>query len=116
MPIITPNTSLFHQIGEHLRRIIALADDTIDPEPCIMTAVENARPALAEYTKLRDAEWATRDIRINITDDIMDLLSKNEDVRSRHYKGMGITEFEKLSDTELVETYKYVVMRCFRQR
>lgn len=116
MPVITPNTSLFHQLGEHLRRIISLADDTIDPDPCIMMAVNNARPALAEYIPIRDAEWDTRNIRLNMVEDIMDLLSKNTDVQYKHYRGNGPDHFEKMSDTELVEAYKYVVMRCFRQR
>ena len=116
MPVITPNTSLFHQIGEHLRRIVSLADDTIDPDPCIMMAVEAARPALAAYTTVRDVEWDTRDIRLHMVEDIMDLLSKNEDVRSKYYRGNGPDHFEKMSDSELVEAYKHVVMRCFRQR
>lgn len=116
MPIITPSTPLFHQIGEHLRRIVWLADDTIDPDPCIMLAVNNARPSLTAYIEARDVEVDTSNIRLHMVEDIMDLLSKNPDVQSNWYRGNGPDHFEKMSEAELVETYKNVVIRCFRQR
>lgn len=67
-------------------------------------------------------------IRESILDDIMHLLSKNRDVHIQFYAKqqgkkprlddplMEREDFSKLSDTDLVEGYKYVVMRCFRQR
>lgn len=47
--VITPSTPLFHKLGEHLHRLVNLADDTIDLDSCIGMAVDAARSALADY-------------------------------------------------------------------
>ena len=104
--VITPNTPLFHKLGECLRRFVSLADDTEDLDWGLGQVVKAAREPLAEYEKVRDIEFDTRNIRLNIVEDIMDLLDKNQDVRQRFYKGMGPDHFEKFPDGELVEMYK----------
>jgi hypothetical protein len=62
-------------------------------------------------------------MRDYILDDIMALLSNNEDVQRRYYVAatkprrlMTREDFDKFPDNELVEAYKEVVIRCFRQR
>ena len=68
-------------------------------------------------------------MRDYMLDDIMALLDNNRDVHRHYYAKtpagakrrmsdplMTREDFERFPDNELVEAYKYVVMRCFRQR
>lgn len=57
--VITSNTELYDQLGEHLRRLVSLSDDSTHDDGGLRLAVNNARPALAAYLAERERRMHT---------------------------------------------------------